>query len=320
MNAVLDVRDLRVIYPGVRPVPAVRGVSFAIRKGEAVGIIGESGSGKSSVLLALLRLLGTAAVSGTVCFNNDDLIAASEERLRELRGDRLAMVFQDPQTSFSPVFPLSTQFLAVQHRRAESRAAKLARAVEALRGVGIAEPERRIRAYPHAFSGGMLQRAAIALALMSSPDLLIADEPTTALDATTEAQIIVLLHDLRRRFSGAVLIVSHQPNVIAELCDRVLVMYGGVIVEEGPTEQVLRDPRHPYTRRLLACEPAHIETVTRHLPTIPGRPPDLSLLQAGCVFAERCLQKTDCCESAEPLLAPIAEQRSARCYALESAR
>jgi oligopeptide/dipeptide ABC transporter ATP-binding protein len=318
MSAVLDVRDLRVTYPGTRP--AVRGVSFAIERGEAVGIIGESGSGKSSVLLALMRLLGDAAVEGSVCFNGDDLVAAPEAHLRELRGDRLAMVFQDPQTSFSPVFPLSTQFLAVQHRRAESRAAKLARAVEALRGVGIAEPERRIRAYPHAFSGGMLQRAAIALALMSSPDLLIADEPTTALDATTEAQIIALLRDLRQRYAGAVLIVSHQPNVIAALCDRVLVMYGGVIVEEGPTAQVLNDPRHPYTRRLLACEPAHIETVTRHLPTIPGRPPDLALLEAGCAFAERCLQKTQCCEITAPQLLPIAKDRSARCHALEPAQ
>jgi oligopeptide/dipeptide ABC transporter ATP-binding protein len=316
MSAVLNVQDLRVTYPGAQP--AVRGVSFAIARGEAVGIIGESGSGKSSVLLALMRLLGDAAVGGSAHFNGDDLVAASEECLRALRGDRLTMVFQDPQTSFSPVFPLSTQFLAALHRRAESRDAKLVRAIEALRGVGIAEPERRIRDYPHAFSGGMLQRAAIALALMSSPDLLIADEPTTALDATTEAQIIALLRDLRQRYSGAVLIVSHQPNLIAALCDRVMVMYGGVIVEEGPTAQVLKDPRHPYTRRLLACEPAHIETVTRHLPTIPGRPPDLSLLQAGCAFAERCLQKVDGCTIVEPQLLPVAEARRARCYALQS--
>lgn len=315
MNAVLDVKDLTVTYRGARPMPAVRGASLSIARGEAVGIIGESGSGKSSVLMAILRLLDKdATIGGAVEFDGKNLLAADGAQLRALRGDRLGIVFQNPLASFSPVFPLATQFLAVQHRLTEPRRAKLARAVEALRGVGIAEPEKRIGAFPHEFSGGMLQRAAIALALMSEPDLLIADEPTTALDATTEAQIIELFHDLRRRFAGAILIVSHQPNVIAELCDRVLVMYGGVIVEEGPTASVLNDPRHPYTRRLLACEPAHIQTVTHQLPTIPGRPPDLSRFTGGCAFAERCLEKLAICETTEPALEEFAPGRRTRCH------
>jgi oligopeptide/dipeptide ABC transporter ATP-binding protein len=313
---ILDVRHLDVAYPGGEgPVRAVRDVSLAIRRGEAVGVMGESGSGKSTLLLAILRLLGSGVdTAGEVRFNDEDLVAATPQRLGQLRGDRLAMVFQDPQASFSPVFTLASQFLAVQHRSRDSRRAKLARAVEALRGVGIPDPERRIRCYPHQFSGGMLQRAAIALALMSSPDLLIADEPTTALDATMEAQIIALLHDLRRRFDGAVMIVSHQPNVIAELCDRVLVMYGGVVVEEGPTAQVLNDPRHPYTRRLIACEPSRIAVATRRLPTIPGAPPDLSSLDGGCAFAARCLERTEACALAEPQLGVIGPDRLARCH------
>lgn len=315
MSAVLDVKGLTVTYRGKRPMPAVRGASLSIARGEAVGIIGESGSGKSSLLMAILRLLGhEAEIGGTVDFYGKNLLAADDEDLRALRGDRLGIVFQNPLSSFSPVFPLATQFLAVQHRLEAPRRVKLARAIEALRGVGIAEPEKRIRAFPHEFSGGMLQRAAIALALMSEPDLLIADEPTTALDATTEAQIIDLFHDLRRRFSGAILIVSHQPNVIAELCDRVLVMYGGIVVEEGPTKAILNDPRHPYTKRLLACEPAHIEAVTRQLPTIPGRPPDLSRFTGGCAFAERCLEKVEGCETTEPALAEFASGRRARCH------
>jgi oligopeptide/dipeptide ABC transporter ATP-binding protein len=313
---ILDVRNLDVAYRGGEgPVRAVRNVSLSISRGEAVGVMGESGSGKSTLLLAILQLLGQGTETrGEVCFKGEDLIIAGRQRLGQLRGDRLAMVFQDPQASFSPVFALATQFLAVQHRLKMSRRAKLARAVEALRGVGIPDPEHRIHCYPHQFSGGMLQRAAIALALMSSPDLLIADEPTTALDATMEAQIIALLHDLRRRFDGAVMIVSHQPNVIAELCDRVVVMYGGTVVEEGPTAQILNDPRHPYTRRLIACEPSRIAVATRKLPTIPGSPPDLARLDGGCAFAARCLDRMDRCGLSEPALALAAAGRQVRCH------
>ncbi len=309
--SLLAITDLTVAY-GTRA--ALASVSLSIERGEIVGIVGESGSGKSTLAHAVPRLLPPEAriVGGRVELDGVDLLALDPAALARVRGNGVAMVFQDPMTSFSPLIPLGRQLEAFLWRdRAAGKAERTGRIARMLADVGIAEPERRMRAYPHELSGGMLQRVAIAAALLARPALIIADEPTTALDVTTEAQILHLLRDIRTRHGTAIMIISHQLGVIAEICDRVAVMYGGTIVEDGPAGAVFSRPAHPYTQALMACEPALLGGDTRRLPIIPGIP-SASLLP-GCCFADRCTQVDPDCRHTKPPLRSAGEGHDFRC-------
>jgi len=304
-SPVLEIRDLTVTYQaGHGRVPALRDVSLVIPEGSIVGVVGESGCGKSTLISAIIRLLAPNAriAGGEVRFKDRDLLLLSLEEMRSLRGDDISVVFQDPMTSLSPVLTIGRQMADVQHRGAAGRRARQARSRQMLERVGIPDAEAQLRRYPHQLSGGMRQRVAIAMALMAEPSLLIADEPTTALDATLEVQIIRLLQELQRDVGCSILFVSHHLGVIAELCDAVVVMYAGEVVESGATHDVLRNPRHPYTQRLLDCDPARIAERTRVLPVIAGSLPDLENLPGGCIFRERCLQSFARCAAERPVL------------------
>ena len=298
------------------PLNALRDVSLEVAPGEIVGIVGESGCGKSSLIQAILRLMPANAriERGRISLAGTDLLKLDPEAMRRLRGDRISVVFQDPMTALNPVLSIGRQMMDIQYRRGGGQAAKRARAVEMLRRVRLPDAERRLDQYPHEFSGGMRQRIAIAMALMAEPALLIADEPTTALDATLELATIELLKTLQREIGCAILFVSHHLGVIAELCDRVNVMYAGEVVETGDIRSVFHNPRHPYTQRLLACDPARMAERSRRLPTIPGELPDLVNLPAGCVFADRCPAVFEPCRQAPPDFYPLPGERAARCY------
>jgi oligopeptide/dipeptide ABC transporter ATP-binding protein len=302
---VLDIRDLSVSYHTDRGLLcALRNINLSIDPGRIVGIVGESGCGKSTLISAIIRLLAPNAQveSGSIQFRGNDLLTLDPEAMRALRGDEISMVFQDPMTSLNPVMSIGRQMTDIQYRDNRSRAEKLAAAASMLERVGIADPAEQLRRYPHHLSGGMRQRVAIAMALMAEPALLIADEPTTALDATLEVQIIQRLQQLQQDFACSILFISHHLGVIAELCDEVVVMYAGEVVESGPTRDVFLEPRHPYTRKLLECDPARIEQATRNLPVIPGGLPDLADVPDGCVFRSRCDASIDLCVRERPTL------------------
>jgi len=302
---VLDIRDLSVSYDTDRGLlRALRNINIPISPGRIVGIVGESGCGKSTLISAIIRLLAPNAQidGGSILFKENDLLALEPEAMRALRGVEISMVFQDPMTSLNPVMTIGRQMTDIQYRDNRSKAEKLARATRLLERVGIADPAEQLNRYPHHLSGGMRQRVAIAMALMTEPALLIADEPTTALDATLEVQIIHRLQQLQRDFGCAILFISHHLGVIAELCDEVVVMYAGEIVESGATRDVFLTPRHPYTRKLLECDPARIEKATRNLPVIAGKLPDLVDLPDGCVFRTRCDVSIELCASERPAL------------------
>jgi oligopeptide/dipeptide ABC transporter ATP-binding protein len=264
----------------------------------------------------VVRLLAENAVirGGEVRFEGRDVLTMAAPELRGLRGRRVAMVFQDPMTSLNPVRSIARQMVDIQYRDGVATAEKRRRAVAALRMVGIPDPESRVDEYPHRFSGGMRQRVAIAMALLMNPSLLIADEPTTALDVTLEAQIVHLLRRLKATFRGSILFVSHNLGLIAELCDEVVVMYAGEVVERGPVRHLFHGARHPYTRLLLACDPARIPGRARVLPTIPGAVPDLRDLPPGCVFAARCPEAYAPCVAEPPGPFRVADGHVARCF------
>ncbi|MGB7270604.1 MAG: ABC transporter ATP-binding protein [Albidovulum sp.] len=315
-ETLLEIDNLSVDYETARgDLKALRNISFDVNKGEIVGIVGESGCGKSTLISAILRLTApnTRFRSGEVRFKGEDLLAASERKIRDLRGGDISIVFQDPMQTHNPVISIGKQMVDIQHRSKASKAAKLALAAKMLGVVGIPDPEARLKQFAHEFSGGMRQRIAIAMALMSKPDLLIADEPTTALDATLEVQIIERLKDLQSDFGCAILFISHHLGVIAELCDRVVVMYAGAVVESGTVRDIFHHPKHPYTRRLIECDPGHIKERARVLPTIPGEVPDLSNLPGGCIFRDRCDQVMERCAEVPPLRR-ISEGQNAACW------
>ncbi|MER5180351.1 ABC transporter ATP-binding protein [Streptomyces sp. NPDC002896] len=294
-SSFLDVRDLRVHFPtedGI--VKSVDGVSFTLEKGKTLGIVGESGSGKSVTSLALLGLhKGTRAeVSGEIWLEGRELVALPENEMRELRGDTVSMIFQDPLSALHPFFTVGAQIAeAFQvHHKVSKKEAK-DRAVEMLKRVGIPQPERRVRDYPHQFSGGMRQRVMIAMSLVCDPALLIADEPTTALDVTVQAQILDLIRDLQEAFGSAVIIITHDLGVVADVADDILVMYGGRRIEYGTARDVLKQPEHPYTWGLLQSMPHIAGDVGRRLNPIPGSPPSLINLPSGCAFHPRCPYK-----------------------------
>ena len=316
-GAVLEVRALSVEFSTARgPLKALRNVDLDVPAGSVVGVVGESGSGKSTLAGAVMRLLAenTRITAGEVRFEGRDLLRASNAEMRAIRGERISMVFQDPMTSLNPVLSIGTQMVDIQYRRDRSREEKSARAVEMLRRVGIPDAERRMAHYPHQFSGGMRQRVAIAMALETEPALLIADEPTTALDATLEVQIIHRLKDLQRSEGCAILFISHHLGVIAELCDYVVVMYGGEVVERGTVRDIFHRLGQPYTEKLLECDPARIADRSRDLPTIPGDVPDLVALPRGCVFAPRCAKAVDVCGSEAPPDVRLGEGHEAKCH------
>jgi len=315
---VLSVRNLSIDFFSPRgPIHALRQVSLDVPRGSIVGIVGESGSGKSTLSLAAIGLLANNAVvrGGQVLFNGTDVLAMDTAQLRDLRGRSISMVFQDPMTSLNPVLSIGAQMIDIQYReRALGTAEKRSRAVAALRRVGIPDADDRLSRFPHEFSGGMRQRIAIAMGLLGSPELLIADEPTTALDVTLEAQIIHLLRGLRRELKGSILFISHNLGLIAELCDHVVILYAGEVVEQGTVHDIFHRPRHPYTEALLICDPARLDKVRRELPTIPGDVPNLLRAPSGCVFAPRCPKVFERCREERPADHAVGGSQLARCH------
>ena len=300
---VLQIENLSIHYDTPRgALKALRHVNLRVPRGKIVGVVGESGCGKSTLISAVIRLLAPNATitSGAIQFDGKDFLALSESAVRNLRGQDISMVFQDPMQTHNPVLTIGRQMTDIQYRNNTSKSEKRTRAIEMLALVGIPDPERRLAQYPHEFSGGMRQRIAIAMALMARPKLLIADEPTTALDATLEVQIIKRLHELQAEIGCSVLFISHHLGVIAELCQEVVVMYAGEVVEQGSVREVFHTPQHPYTKALLECDPAHIKKATRNLPTIPGEIPDLVNLPTGCAFTERCSHAFAACRVNRP--------------------
>jgi peptide/nickel transport system ATP-binding protein len=306
--ALLEVNDLKTHFrtdDGI--VKAVDGVSFAVEKGQTFGIVGESGSGKSVTCLTIMGLNPKAntMTSGEALWKGKDLLRMSSKQLRNIRGDEIAMIFQDPMTSLNPVKTIGAQLVeAIMLHRDVSRKAARARAVELLKAVGIPRPERRIDDYPHQFSGGMRQRVMIAMALINDPDLLIADEPTTALDVTTQAQIIRLMVQLQKDFGSAIIIITHDLGVIAEAADDVIVMYAAQVVERAPVTNLFSRPHHPYTWGLLGSLP-RLDADVQRLTQIQGQPPSLLNPPRGCRFHPRCPYVMEICKTEVPPLAPI---------------
>src|SRR5436309_3457399 len=311
----LDVDGLRThFFTKAGVVKAVDGVSFSVAKGEVLGLVGESGSGKSMTGYSIMGLVDPPGkiVAGKIALNGRDLATLSAEAMRQLRGNRIAMIFQDPMVTLNPVLRIDTQMVeAILAHETVSRAAALERAREALGKVGIPSPDERLRAYPHQFSGGMRQRVAIAIALLNRPDLIIADEPTTALDVTIQGQILFEVQKLCRETGAGLIWISHDLAVISGLADDVCVMYAGRIVESGSVSEILERPMHPYTRGLLDSVPSR-NTPGRPLAQIPGMTPSLLKLGAACAFRERCPRAIDPC-SAAPAARDIAAGRTLRC-------
>ena len=335
----LEVRDLRVEFAGRRGRATVlAGVDLELRAGETLGVVGESGCGKSMTALALLRLVPSPPgriVGGRVSFQGEDLLRASEARMREVRGNRISMIFQEPMTSLNPVFSVGEQIgeSLRLHAGLDNRAAR-ERAIEMLRQVGIPAPERRVDEYPHQLSGGMRQRVMIAMALACRPDILIADEPTTALDVSVQAQIFDLLRDLQRERGTAIILITHDMGAVSEMADRVAVMYAGRVVEQGTTEAVLQQPRHPYTQGLIACLPELGASVAAEdgrthdphgasrapLAEIPGMVPSLWELGSGCAFRERCDRAQPRCAQEVPPLVSGADGHAVACWSVKEAQ
>jgi peptide/nickel transport system ATP-binding protein len=313
----LSIESLRVVFHGDRGrrTVAVDGVSLALARGQTLGIVGESGSGKSVTALAVMGLLpnDSAEVSGTVTFDGIPLLDLSDRALRDLRGDRLAMIFQEPMTSLNPSYTIGEQIIEVlvRHRGlSESKARE--RAVALLRRAGIPSPAERIDDYPHKLSGGMRQRAMIAIALACDPELLIADEPTTALDVTIQAQILDLMRELKRTSDAAIILITHDLGVVAEVCDEVAVMYAGEIVERAPADALFEAPEHPYTVGLLASIP-RLDRRAERLAAIDGVLPDMTSPPVGCRFAARCPFAIEDCRTAPPPVIELGGGRWTRC-------
>ena len=305
----LEVRDLKVSFrteDGL--VQAVGGVSLSLAQGETLGIVGESGSGKSVTMMSVMRLINdpNARFEGEVLYKGHDLMTLNPEQMREIRGTGIAMIFQDPMTSLNPVYRVGWQ-IAEQiwaHENVSKQAAR-ARAIELLAAVGIPQAAERVDNDPHEFSGGMRQRVMIAMAVSCHPDILIADEPTTALDVTIQAQILTLLRKLKDEFGTAVVLITHDMGVVADMADRIAVMYAGRIVEQGTRREVFYDAQHPYTWGLLGSIARLDRPKPRRLATIPGQPPSLLRLPEGCAFGDRCAHRFELCDERPPLLARV---------------
>jgi peptide/nickel transport system ATP-binding protein len=326
-NVILEVKNLNVEFTtddGI--VHAVNNVSYKVERGKTLAIVGESGSGKSVSSLAVMGLLKSAnsKISGEVFFNGRELVGADPEEVRKLRGDEMAMIFQDPLSALHPYYTIGDQLaeaVLVHNKIKEAEARN--RAAEMLTKVGIPSVDQRMDEYPHQLSGGMRQRVMIAMALINGPELLIADEPTTALDVTVQAQILDLLRELQKEFGTAIVLITHDLGVVADLADEVLVMYGGSAVEHAPVREIFYSPQMPYTWGLLASIP-QISTKKEQLDPIPGSPPSLLNMPTGCVFAPRCAFKDqvsgDACANQFPDLLAVSQDHEARCHLSESQR
>ena len=323
-ETLLEVRDLHTsFYTHEGVVKAVDGISFEVKRGEILGLVGESGCGKSVTSLSILRLVGAPGKidSGEIVFDGRDLLTLSGSEMTRIRGNRIAMIFQQPQSSLNPVFKIGDQISEVLgiHQDLGKKAGH-DRALELLTMVGIPDPERRLKAYPHELSGGMAQRVMIAMALACIPELLIADEPTPALDVTIQAQILDLMRDLRTKLDTAIILITHDLGVVAEMADRIAVMYAGQIVEEAKVDELFNNPKHPYTQGLIGSIPV-LGVVKDELDVIPGNVPNLINLPPGCRFAPRCRARVEhnltICTQQEPGLKPVGVQHTARCWLYE---
>ena len=320
---ILSVRDLHVTFRVENGLAkAVDGVSFDLYPGEVLGIVGESGSGKSVTSLSIMRLIpdppGNIA-QGSIEYNGRDLLKLSYQEMRDVRGNEIAMIFQEPMTALNPVFSVGMQVVeTVRTHEKLSRKDAFDRAVEMLEKVGIPDARKRMNDYPHQFSGGMRQRVMIAIALVCNPKVLIADEPTTALDVTTQAQILELMLDLEASRTGAsIILITHDLAVVAETCQRVIVMYGGMVQEVGSVEQIFTEPLHPYTQGLIASLPAATGERQKRLYTIPGNVPSIMQMPTGCKFCTRCDKVIDRCKTEEPPLHVLGDNRMVRCHLVE---
>lgn len=320
MNEVLlRVKDLKTyFYTQDGVVKAVDGISFELARGETLGIVGESGSGKSVTALSILKLIPDPPgkiVSGEIYLDGMDIVALKEKEMQQVRGNEIAMIFQDPMTSLNPVFTIGNQIMEtiMLHQRLNKKVAR-EKTVELLRSVGIPNPEQRIDGYPHQFSGGMRQRAMIAMALSCNPKILIADEPTTALDVTIQAQILQLMNEIKERTNSSIIIITHDLGVIAEMADNIIIMYGGMVVEYSDVNTIFYNSHHPYTWGLLRSIPRLDEVKRERLIPIPGIPPSLIHVPPGCPFSPRCRYAKDICFKVTPELKNIGRFHKVACY------
>lgn len=318
----LEIKNLKTsFFTHLGEVTAIRGISFHINKGEAVGIVGESGSGKSVTSLSIMRLLlyPGKVVGGEILFKNQEILKKSNREMMNIRGNEIAMIFQDPMTSLNPVFTIGNQIMESlkKHQKLSGKEA-YKKSIEMLSLVGIPDPEKRVKNYPHEFSGGMRQRAMIAIALSCEPDLLIADEPTTALDVTIQAQILELMKSLNKRLNTSTILITHDLGVVADVCSKIIVMYGGLIMEEGAKRDIFYNPKHPYTMGLLKSIPKISCNEKQRLLPIAGTPPDLFNPQKGCPFYARCKFAMRICKKEQPPYFSISDKHRAMCWLLHA--
>jgi oligopeptide transport system ATP-binding protein len=318
-DKLLELKNVKTsFYTHLGEVQAVRGVSYHLERGEALGIVGESGSGKSVTSMSVMGLLQHPGKvkEGEIFFKGEDLLKKNGKEMMAIRGNEIAMIFQDPMTSLNPVYTIGNQIMeAIKIHQKVSKDEARKKAIEMLTLVGIPDPESRVDNYPHEFSGGMRQRAMIAIALSCKPDLLIADEPTTALDVTIQAQILKLMKDLKEKINTSIILITHDLGVVADVCSRVIVMYGGLIMEEGTTEEIFYRPKHPYTMGLLKSIPKLVEE--ERLVPIEGTPPDLLKPPSGCPFAARCDYAMNICLEEKPDYYSSSANHRAMCWLLD---
>ena len=322
MEPILEVKDLHTSFlTSNGEVQAVRGVSFKVEKGQTIGIVGESGSGKSVTSLSILQLLGSTGriKSGSIKLNGKELVGSNSKAMRDIRGDKVSMIFQDPMTSLNPLIPVGEQVgeMIWAHDKKMSRQERNQKVLELFRMVRIPEPEKRLKSYPHEFSGGMRQRVMIAMALACRPELLIADEPTTALDVSIQDQILKLMRQLQQEIGMSIMFITHDLGVVAELCSHVLVMYGGLIMEEASIYDIFENPMHPYTMGLIASIPALNQNKNQRLKPIPGSPPDMIHPPKGCPFAPRCPYACRICMEEMPPYVQLDENHRSMCWMLD---
>ena len=318
MSKLLEVKNLKTSFKThIGDVQSVRGVSFHLNKGEALGVVGESGCGKSVTMMTIMRLLGENAKieAETITFDDKDITKPTEKLMQTIRGNDMSMIFQDPMTSLNPLFTIGDQLTEhlIKHKKISKKEAK-EKAIKMLDMVGIPSPEKRLKQYPHEFSGGMRQRVMIAMSLICEPKLIIADEPTTALDVTIQAQILDLMKDLKEKLDTSIILITHDLGVVADLCSRINVMYGGLIVEEGTTEDIFYRGRHPYTWGLLRSVPNPKSELKEKLIPIEGQPPDLLKPPVGCPFTARCDYAMKICKEKQPPLFEISNGHRAACW------
>lgn len=317
-NNILNVKNLQTVFHTPKgDVKAIRGIDINVSQGEILGIVGESGSGKSVCMKSVMKILPSTAdiTADEISYKNENILLKTEEELRKYRGKEMAMIFQDPMTSLNPLKKIGKHLteVVIRHRNCTKEEAYNI-ALDMLKKVGITNPEMRMKRYPHEFSGGMRQRVLIAMALCCEPSLLIADEPTTALDVTIQAQILELLKEINKDRNMSIILISHDMGVMASTCTKVAVMYGGIIVEEGTTEEIFNNPKHPYTKSLLESIPDINKSRHTRLTTIEGTPPSLSKMPKGCPFAERCKYRLEKCENELPKYIEFSKTQKSACF------